>query len=327
MADKREKKNGVNVFTLYEGPKELRQEAADCSKRFPDSIEGAEGMKTGEAPKPVISLERNELRPKLKRGTKFLSVLRNLQVLRPVAHDLMRELQMDPAILPDWYVTPPGPDSDPAFEARIPAVLDKLYELGCIARLTGTGEKVYVISPELWPVLRQDMVQKDFFRQIIRFNRPGDNGFCVENLRILKGLYFIRKNLKDGGRFYSFMEGFGDISGLLYVIGGNEKGPFDLVLFDPDLGEITEDEIRDIVIGPDDREEGSGEHEDPSADLVPVFMISSEEEICKWRLFVQKLGLERSYFLEIGQEIGSYRLMDKDGKEQSVQVLYNRTDE
>lgn len=327
MAGEIDKENGVNVLALHEGLKKLRQEKADCSKGLLDSIEGAEEVKKGETQKPVISLEKNALRPKLKRGIKFLSVLRNLQVLGPVAHVLMGELQMNPAILPDWYVTPPGPDSDPAFASRIPAALDKLYELGCIARLTGTGDKVYVISPELWPVLRQDAVQKDFFRQIIQFNRPGDNKFCIENLRILKGLYFIRKNLKDGGRFYSCMEGFGDISGLLHVMGSNEKGPFDLVLFDPELGEITEDEIRNIVKGPDDGKNESGKYEDPSAGLVPVFMISSEVEICKWRPFVQKLGLDRSYFLEIGQEIGSYRLMDKNGKEQPVQVLYNRTDE
>lgn len=74
---------------------------------------------------------------------------------------LLRELQVKALILPDWYV------GDPAspFRALVPEALERLYDSGCIARLTGGSDEAYVINPELWPVLHQDSVNKWFSKK------------------------------------------------------------------------------------------------------------------------------------------------------------------
>lgn len=147
--------------------------ATEKQKQIP--AEAVENVKKEEVSKAEDLLEKKELRPKLKKATKFISTFRDMKDLGTTAMILLGELQVKTLILPDWYVGDPGIDPAFPFRALVPEALERLYDSGCIARLTGGSDEAYVINPELWPVLHQDSVNKCFFKKIIksvRLNLP-----------------------------------------------------------------------------------------------------------------------------------------------------------
>lgn len=300
--------------------------ATEKQKQIP--AEAVENVKKEEASKAEDLLEKKELRPKLKKATKFISTFRDMKGLGVTAKILLRELQVKALILPDWYVGDPGIDPASPFRALVPEALERLYDSGCIARLTGGSDEAYVINPELWPVLHQDSVNKWFFKKNskVSLNEPSDYYHCFKDFQVMKGVYFVRENLSKSHHIYYGREGIGDVHGFLTMEGKDEKGILNLLFIDSvNSKKLTDEIMKEVKAGKAkggnvEQEKSSGEKTEPP--LVLVVMISSADEISEWTDRAVDMGFERFYFLETGPEARHYRLMDREGKEQPFQVLY-----